>query len=47
MYPRDALLNQFMAEQANKQAKDDRMNEFVAAGGKHIGSKHQYYEPEY
>ena len=46
-YPRDALLNQFMIDQATKLAKDERMAEFVAAGGKNMGSKYEYIEPEY
>jgi hypothetical protein len=36
-----------MIDQATKLAKDERMAEFVAAGGKHMGSKYEYIEPEY
>lgn len=36
-----------MIDQAQKAAKDERMAEFQAAGGKHMGSKYEYYEPEY
>ena len=45
--PRDPVLNKFMMDQATKDAKDERMAEFVAAGGKHMGSKYEYYQPEY
>jgi hypothetical protein len=45
--PRDTRLNEFVKSLAQKDAEDERMREFKEAGGKHMGSKYQYFEPEY
>jgi hypothetical protein len=45
--PRDEKLNDFVKGLANKDAEDEKMREFREAGGKHMGSKYQYFDPEY
>jgi hypothetical protein len=38
--PRDAVLNEFMYELANRDQRDAQLKQFQAAGGRHMGSRY-------